>query len=288
MKADQASSLRRRSEHGAGLAAKASPVVGVLSGKGGVGKSTLAVNLAVSAASRAARVLLIDGDMGLANTDLLMGLVPRHDLQDWVEGRIALEEVVCPGPTGVSLMLAGESRAAAQALRDAIVHGSRSLLGRFVALHDLTVIDLGAGIGSDVLELGSVCHPLWLVTTPEPTSLADAYATAKRLWQRAPTLDIELVVNRVREAGAGERTHQALTRLTQRFLGRAVSLRAVLPEQLELIRSVSEQTPLVLRSPRTAAARRLELLAESVLEERWVDGDPSVGSESSVASRISG
>jgi flagellar biosynthesis protein FlhG len=263
-------------------------VVGVVSGKGGVGKSTLAVNLAVSAASRSARVLLVDGDVGLANADLLMGLVPRHDLQDWVEGRIPLEEVACPGPAGVSLMLAGESRAAARALRDAIARGSRSVLGRYVALHDLTVVDLGAGIGSDVLELGSVCHPLWLVTTPEPTSLADAYATAKRLWQRTPTLEIELVVNRVQEAGAGERTHLALSRLTQRFLGRALSLRAVLPEQAELMRSVSEQTPLVLRNPRTAAARRLDLLAESLLEEWHGDIGSSVGSVSSLGSGLSG
>ena len=273
MKADQASGLRRRSELRTACAAKASPVVGVVSGKGGVGKSTLAVNLAVSAASRSARVLLVDGDVGLANADLLMGLVPRHDLQDWVEGRIPLEEVACPGPAGVSLMLAGESRAGARALWEAIADGGRSLLGHFVALHDLTVVDLGAGIGSDVLEL---------------TSLADAYATAKRLWQRAPSLEIELVVNRVREAGAGERTHLALRRLTQRFLGRDLSLRAVLPEQPELIRSVSEQTPLVLHSPRTAAARRLGLLAESLLEERRVEAGLSVGSESSIASRLSG
>lgn len=285
---DQASSLRQRSELRRAGAAKTSPVVGVVSGKGGVGKSTLAVNLAVSAASRSARVLLVDGDVGLANADLLMGLVPRHDLQDWVEGRIALEEVACPGPAGVSLMLVGESRAAAQALREAIADGSRSMLGRFVALHDLTVVDLGAGIGCDVLELGSVCHPLWLVTTPEPTSLADAYATAKRLWQRTPTLEIELIVNRVQEAGAGERTHLALSRLTQRFLGRSLSLRAVLPEQPELMRSVSEQTPLVLRSPRTAAARRLGLLAESILEQWRVDAGSSVASEPSFVARLSG
>jgi len=288
MKADQASSLRRQRERPAAGVARIGPVVGVVSGKGGVGKSTLAVNLAVSAASRCARVLLVDGDVGLANADLLMGLVPRHDLQDWLEGRIALEEIVCPGPAGVSLMLAGQSRAAAQALREAIAHGSRSELGGYIALHDLTVVDLGAGIGSDVIELGSVCHPVWLVTTPEPTSLADAYATAKRMWQRRPSLEIELIVNRVQEAGSGERTHLALSRLTQRFLGRSLSLRAVLPEQRELMRSVSEQTPLVLRSPRTSAARRLGLLADSILEQGWPDPGSSVASEPPLVSRLSG
>jgi len=285
---DQAAGLRRHAGRRTDPGAPPGRVVGVVSGKGGVGKSTLAVNLAVAAASRSARVLLVDGDLGLANTDLLMGLVPRHDLQDWVEGRNALEEVACPGPAGVSLLLAGESRAGAQALREAILHGPGSPLGRFVAGHDLTVVDLGAGIGSDVIALGSVCHPVWLVTTPEPTSLADAYATAKRLWQRTPALEIELVVNRVREAGAGERTHLALCRLTRRFLDRALSLRAVLPEQPELIRSVSEQTPLVLHSPKTAAARRLGLLAESILEEGRFDADAAAGSRCSEGATLSG
>lgn len=265
MSPHQASGLRQWAK---GEAARMPGVVGLVSGKGGVGKSILAVNLAVAAASRGARVLLIDGDVGLANADLLMGLVPRCDLQDWVEHRVALEQTLCRGPQGLSLLLTGESEAAAQALRRALQGEGELELSRLIAGHDLTVLDLGAGIGECVLDLAAGCRPLWLVANPEPTSLADAYSTVKRLWQRDPELEVELIVNRVRSVSAGERTHLSLSRLTRRFLGRSLSLRGVVPEEPAWSRSVVEQTPLVLRCPRSAASRRLVLLAESLLEAR--------------------
>ncbi|MHA7840230.1 MAG: nucleotide-binding protein [bacterium] len=269
MRRDQAAGLRARRKTFS--SASGSPpsmgAVGLVSGKGGVGKSMLAVNLAAAAAARSGRVLLIDGDLGLANTDLLMGLVPPYDLQDWMEGRAALRDVVCEGPSGLSLLLTGDSECAGRALRQALEGGGDPALAGLIAEQELVLVDLGAGIGAAVIELASACRPLWIVANPEPTSLADAYTTIKRLWDRNASLEIELVVNRARDAFAGERTHHALSRLTRRFLGRPVPLRAVIPEEPGLVRSVAEQRPLVLGSQRTTASRRLVLLAESLLED---------------------
>lgn len=242
-------------------------VLGIVSGKGGVGKSTLAVNLATAAAAMGARTLLVDGDLGLANADLLMGLVPTCDLEDWCAGRVGLEEVLCPGPGGVQVVIAGKGREVARRLREAASGHTAEGLGTLFAGQDLTILDLGGGIGNGVLDLAEVCDPVWLVVTPEPTSLADAYATAKKLWQRAPSLELELVVNRVPDRASGERTHQALSRLVQRFLSRPLPLRGMLPEDASMIRSVARQNPLVIEEPNAPAARRLRMLAESLLEE---------------------
>lgn len=247
-------------------------VVGIVSGKGGVGKSALAVGLATAAAAAGASTLLIDGDLGLANADLLLGLVPRHDLADVVAGRCTLAQAIVCGPQGLELLVVGGDASVLPALERGLCGRAGDVLGECVAAHRLTLLDLGAGIGPNVIELARHCDPVWLVATPEPTSLADAYTTAKQLWERAPGLRLELVVNRAADRGAGERTHRALDRMTRRFLSRALPLRGVLPEDPVMPQAVARQTPVALAAPDAPIARRLRLLAESLLDER--DGDP--------------
>ncbi|MEZ4330187.1 MAG: P-loop NTPase [Myxococcota bacterium] len=243
-------------------------VVGIVSGKGGVGKSALAVGIATAAAAAGASTLLIDGDVGLANADLLLGLVPRMDLGDAVAGRCGLAEAIVRGPGGLELLVVGGARTALPTLERALHGDPAEPLARLLAARRLTLLDLGAGIGADVITLARHCDPVWLVATPEPTSLADAYATAKQLWERAPTLRIELVVNRITDRAAGERTHRALDRMSRRFLARPLPLRAALPEDAAMLRAVACQRPVALSAPDAPVARRLRLLAESLLEER--------------------
>lgn len=247
-------------------AGAAANVLGLISGKGGVGKTTLAVNLASAAAKAGRRVLVIDGDAGLANAELLMGLVPRFDLDDWVEGR-ALEDVVCSGPHGLSLLVAGSRPASRRLLTGALAgHGENALRDR-IGQADLTLLDLGAGIGAPLMKLAIACPALWLIATPEPTSLADAYATLKRLSEIEATErpSVELLVNRARTSLDGDQTHGSLSRMSERFLGRGIALRGVIPEDGALHRSILRQSPIVLDGRSNAAARRIELLAESLV-----------------------
>ncbi len=248
-------------------------VLGIVSGKGGVGKSLLAVNLASAAARGGARTLLIDGDAGLANADLLLGLTPPFDLDDWTAAGRSLEEVVCRGPHGLSLLVAGSRGESRRRLARALAGLPAEGLEGLVEAHDVTFLDLGAGIDEHVLAPARACGLVWLVATPEPTSLADAYTTLKRLGEGDTTAAVELVVNRAPSRDSAERTHQALSRLCERFLGRSIALRGVVPEEPELLRSVARQAPLVLEPRPCAASRRLELLAESLLEQLRV-GDP--------------
>lgn len=274
MIAHQAAGLRRsagpdRTAAGTGGgAASMGRVIGLVSGKGGVGKSALAVNLAIGAASCGLSTLLIDGDLGLANADLLMGLVPGRDLGDVAAGRCVLESAIVAGPGGLELLVVGAGAAARAALERGLVATPGDALAERVAARGLTLLDLGAGIGANVLELARHCDPVWLVATPEPTSLADAYAIAKHLWERDPALCLELVVNRAPDRDAGLRTHRALDRMTSRFLDRALPLRAILPDDPAMGRAVARQTPVLVDEPASPIARRLRLLAESLVEER--------------------
>lgn len=279
----QARGLRPRESLRRTTSGRRAGVLALVSGKGGVGKSAIAVNMATAAAQRGVSTLLIDGDVGLANADLLMGLVPRYDLGDHAESAIPLGDVLCSGPSGLELLVVGSRRTAVVRLAQGLAGNPSEPLAALIASKSLTILDLGAGIGADVIELARHGDPVWLVATPEPTSLADAYTTAKQLWERAPSLRLELVVNRAPDRAAGERTHRALERLLRRFLARSLPLRAVLPEDPAMGQAVARQRPVLLEEPASPIGRRIGLLAESLVEEIGSFGrsgaasDPSAG-----------
>jgi len=239
----------------------------IVSGKGGVGKSTLAVNLALCLATRSHGALLIDGDVGLANADLLLGLVPSAALSDWCAGRVDFDETVTHGPRGLELIVSGSAPHVGRSLVSAASGQGACALGRHVNAHATTVFDLGAGIGASVLEVATACNLVWLIVTPEPTSLADAYTMARRLFERDPTQRIEVIVNRAADVAEAERTHRALARLVRRFLDRDLPLRGVLLEDDSMRRAVVDQEPVVLRANESRVARRIALLADSLAEE---------------------
>ena len=259
----QADGLRHRESAPGALS------IALVSGKGGVGKSLLAVNLSLELAAHGSlgRVLLVDGDAGLANADLLLGWVPERSLTDWIDGRATLDDVVTRGREGLDLLVSGPSP-------DALALLERLASGRLADANRtpfgdqrVRVFDLGAGIGCEVVGLASACDRVWLVATPEPTSLADAYAMARRLVEARPDVALELIVNRAADADEGARTHAALERMTQRFLGRRLPLRAVLPEDPRVLRAVARQEPLSTSAPQAPYTRRMRLLAESLAEE---------------------
>ena len=268
MNLDQAHGLRTSCETNGSLEQGRPNVVGIVSGKGGVGKSTLAVNLAVACAKLGRRTLLIDGDSGLANADLLLGLIPEFSLADWCRGDVELQNVGAWSVEGLQLIPIGTGAEPVDRIRGALCGQSSFGLDQLLGAQDLTFLDLGAGIGTDVLGLAQHCHPVWLVMTPEPTSLADAYTTARRLWNRQPDLRIEVVVNRAKAFEDGQRAWQSLRRLTRRFLDRDIPLRSVLPDDPAMGHSVAHQSPVVVAASTSAIARKLCLLAESLSEER--------------------
>jgi flagellar biosynthesis protein FlhG len=240
--------------------------VAVASGKGGVGKTNLVANLAVAMAEMGRAVLLLDGDLGLANVNLLLGLVPEHTLHDVVMGGLDLAEILLSGPAGISVLPAssGVERMAdldeyrREALLLAIEKASRD--------HDVLLIDTGPGIHRQNLRLAQAADEILVMTTPEPLAFASAYASLKALASRRLAHPPRLVVSMARDEAEALRVAHRLQRVARRFLGFAPELWGVVPADEAVPRAVHEQRPFVQSCPDSPAARAVRRLAERLLE----------------------
>ncbi|HYL81042.1 MAG TPA: MinD/ParA family protein [Candidatus Acidoferrum sp.] len=259
---DQAAGLRAPGP------ARHSWTVAVTSGKGGVGKTSLAVNLALAFAQTGQRPCLVDGDLGLANVDVLLNLHPRHSLGDVVSGAMALEEIVMPGPAGIQVIPAASG---VEALANLAAPARRALRGRLEglgALADVTILDTGAGLSQTVLSLVLASDEALVLTTPEPTALTDAYARVKVLTQRRPGLPLGLVVNLADSSAHAREVHGHLDRIIRRFLHREVPFLGWIPRDGCVERAVREQRPLALYFPYARATEAIRELAGTLGRRR--------------------
>lgn len=241
--------------------------IAVTSGKGGVGKSSVALNLAVALARRDRRVALLDGDLGLASLNVLLGLAPRWDLRHVVRGERRLAEIVLRGPHGLAVIPAGSGVAELASLdaapRAALIAELRGL-ERTV---DFLLVDTGAGISETVLGLVLASDDAIVVTRPEPTALTDAYALMKVVLQRRPDFPFHLLVNLVRDAAEARDVHDKLATILHRFLGYRPGDAGHVVTDVEVARAVVAQAPFVMAAPGCAASRAIEALAERLLGE---------------------
>jgi len=239
----------------------AARVVCIASGKGGAGKSFLAVNLAVLHAQRGERVCLIDFDAGLANAHLLMGLAPRHDIGDIISGDVSADEAIVEGPEGVHLLSGGVGRTSlANPTRrelERLYRRLEPLESRF----DLILIDHGAGLGYSTVTHLAATSTLLLVTNPEVTALSDAYALYKQARVVNPSICSGLVVNRAIDQAAAEEARQRFDTVATRFLGHTPEYIGWVPQDEAVLRSVQQRRPVCLSSPNADSARAIQALA---------------------------
>lgn len=240
-------------------------IIGVVSGKGGVGKTNLVANVAVACHGLGARVLVVDGDLGLANVDVLLGLASVRSSADVLGGRCSLEEAIIEGPRGIHVLPAASGRAELTGLRPRALAGLLVPLFRASRRYDLVLVDAAAGLGGSVLSLAACCDRLLLVTTPEPTSLADAYATLKVIGHELPRPPVDLVVNGVSGAAEARRTHARLAKLTKQFLSWSPGLLGHLPADPRLGQAVVRQRAVVEAFPNAPISRELVRLAEGLM-----------------------
>ena len=257
---DQADRLRQlvRSRQGGAT------VVAVVSGKGGVGKTNIAVNLAVCLAARQHRVILFDADFGLANADLLLNVSVNNTLAHVVSGRCDLDDVIVktvggvlfvPGASGVG-QLANLSEFERRKVLD--------ILGVLEQRGDILVVDCSAGISQNVTAFAMAADHILLVTTPEPTALTDAYAVAKTLHRQACPGNLSAVINQVSSRGEAHEVHQRLSGVADKFLGLRIGLGGYILQDEHVPRAVRERAPVVLRYPRCPASSCLMAVAGSL------------------------
>jgi flagellar biosynthesis protein FlhG len=263
---DQADGLRERVGRRSAPAAQPLRVVAVTSGKGGVGKTHLACNLAVLAARAGRRVLVIDADLGLANADIVLGIAPHYHLGHLLEGSVAVDDVLAEGPHGVRVLAASTGVQELTQLDDAqklrLVSALDALEDRF----DLVIIDCGAGIGDNVLFFAGAAQEALLVISPEPTSLTDAYAAVKVISQQAGVQHFSVLVNQAPTDAHGREVFQKLTRVTDRFLTARVGFLGHVPRDENLQRALMAQRPVVELFPRSPVSRALEGVAQALLD----------------------
>ena len=242
-------------------------LIAVLGGKGGVGKTNVATNLAVAAAGLGARVLLVDGDLGLANVDVLLGLTPRATSAEILSGDSDFDSAQLVGPAGLHVIPAASARMDLASSRPAQL---KRLLAPLLAAgfrYDLVLIDIGSGVSAQVASLASVCDLAFLVTTPEPTSVTDAYGTLKVLRSVVPELRVELLVNIARDELEALATHRQLEQVGQRFLGHKIPLRGYLNRDPRLAEAVAAQRAVVEAFPSTKVSRQLIDLAAGLVQD---------------------
>jgi flagellar biosynthesis protein FlhG len=266
----QTSAVKRPAPHIANL-------IAIASGKGGVGKTWFAVTLAHALARAGERVLLVDGDLGLANVDVQLGLTPGYDLAGVVAGTISAEAAITKvengsaGGRGGFDVLAGRSGSGAlSALKPDELSGLVRMIRGLSPRYTRVVLDLGAGIDAPVRLMCSAAAQVLVVLTDEPTSLTDAYALIKVLYMRDPNLAIEVVVNLAEGLAQGRRTHQALAQACRSFLGREPPLAGIVRRDKLVKDSIRQQTAILSRYPQSGAANDVIALASRFLGQNSV------------------
>jgi flagellar biosynthesis protein FlhG len=242
-------------------------VVAVTGGKGGVGKTTVAVNLATGLAALGRRTMLLDGDLGLANVDILLGLTPRFTLADVVAGTRSLDEVVIDTKLGFQVVPGGSGIADLASLSDAEHYGLIRAFSAIAPGLDTLIVDTAAGISPSVLQLSQACQSVLVVVCDEPASVADAYALVKVLSRKHGVGRFQILASMVRAKGAGKRLFDTLTRVTGQFLDVTLTYAGEIPDDPYLRRSVLEQRPVLAAYPSSPAARAFKFLA--ALVDNW-------------------
>ena len=246
-------------------------VIAVTGGKGGVGKTTIAVNLAASIAARGKQVMLLDGDLGLANVDVFLGLTPRLTLADVLAGNCSLEEILLNAPQGFKVVPAASGIAQLAEL-DTLTHlGLVRAFGDIISKVDVMVIDTAAGIAGSVLQFSQAAQQVLVVLCDEPASLTDAYALIKILSRDHGVKQFRVVVNEVRGRGMGQALFQRFERVATRFLSVDLDYVGEIPEDAFLRRSIREQRPVVTAYPSAPASVALKTLAQRA--DNWPVAD---------------
>ncbi len=193
-------------------------IVAVTSGKGGVGKTFVSANLAAALALAGHRVLVMDADLGLANLDIVLNLKPKATLHEVLMGGSRLDEVILEAPGGFSVLPAGSGFADYARLNDDLRGRLRGVLDELGGRYDYVLLDTGAGIADVVLYAASLADEVLVVTTPEPTAMADAYAMVKVMALQQQRSEVHLVINQVRRQGEGLTLTRQLQQVVDRFI----------------------------------------------------------------------
>ena len=239
----------------------------VCSGKGGVGKSVISLNLALALAQTGASVCLMDINLALGNIDLLCRLNGYWNLSHVVSGARSLKEIQLEGPLGINVITGASGLTDLADCSEAVRRDVLGQMQELEATHDYLILDNGTGIHRSIRQFVTSADDVLIVTTPEPTAIADAYATIKSL-STIQSLEIQALVNQCTSLDQGDKVFQQLKKTTELFLHTGLTQAGQIPHDLQVVQSVYDRDPLVLSHPQSPAAEAIFRLARHVIDVR--------------------
>ena len=240
-------------------------IIAVTSGKGGVGKTNLSVNLSIYLSKLGQKVTLIDTDLGLANIDLILGITPKYHLGHFFAGERDLSDVVLEGPAGIKVIAGGSGF---QELADLSSWQVNNCISNFSALeedNDFIIFDTGAGISSKVIKFLMAAEEIIVVTIPEPTSIADAYGVIKVISKENPTAKVYVAVNMVKSKEEGEQVFERLMMVAEKFLQFPLEPLGMIFYDQNVPKAVKQQQPFSLTHPESKASLSVLRIAQRML-----------------------
>ncbi|SES67857.1 flagellar biosynthesis protein FlhG [Natronincola peptidivorans] len=240
---------------------KKARVICVTSGKGGVGKTNFTANLAIALQKKDKKVVIIDADLGLANLDVVLGVIPKYTLLDVLNKGKNITEIMNNGPSGVQTVSGGSGIID---LVDISKEKLDTLISQFNKINDyadIILIDTGAGLSKSVLSFVLSADEVIIVTTAEPTSLTDAYAMIKAIGMQEKDKNIRVVINQVESINEGKATFEKLKNACEKFLGKNIEKLGFLSRDANVTKAVKLQKPFILQFPNTAASKNIEVIA---------------------------
>ena len=258
---DQAENLRRLANKD--NSKKKAKIITITSGKGGVGKSNFVVNMGITLHKKGKKVLIFDADIGMGNDDVLMGVLPRYNVFDLLEGK-DINEVVVEGPYGINLLPGGSGINYIENLEE---KERLAFIEKLTSLdeYDYIFIDTGAGINKNVLAFIACSEETIVITTPEPTSLTDAYSLIKL------TDTANVIVNRAFSIKDGEEAYNKLKRAVDKFLTIKINYLGSISEDRKLVEGVRAQVPFTILYPKCDASRSIERISNKLIGDASVE-----------------
>ena len=269
---DQADKLREKVEL-LKEQAPSSRVITVTSGKGGVGKTSLSVNLALQLCKEGKKVVILDADFGLANVEIMLGIRPQYNLADLIFNNKSIEEIITEGPMGVGFISGGSG---VQDLVNLDKEKLKKLIAKLVkldSLYDVVIIDTGAGIADSVIEFVLSSPEVLIVVTPEPTSITDAYSLLKAVNRKKEfkreQKSIKVVANRVDTAEEGQEIYDKIKVVVSKFLNIELEYLGYIPLDKQMVTAVLEQKPISIYNSESESSLRIRNICGKLLDKSF-------------------
>lgn len=269
---DQAEKLRNIVKAQNVATERSARVITVTSGKGGVGKSSVSINLAMQFRKQGKSVIIFDADFGLANIEVMFGAIPKYNLADMIFRGKGFKDIIVEGPEGIGFISGGSGINGLGNMNREQVQYLVFKLRELETMADIIIIDTGAGISDSVLEFVASSGEVLLVTTPEPTSITDAYALLKSLNARASfdknSTTIKVITNRVSGYEEGKNLYNKLEVVVSKFLDINLKFLGIIPMDQNLSRAVMQQKPISTAYPNSPGTKAIEKMAQALLENK--------------------